>query len=135
MSVLRVEDLKIGRQSVQGSEDRSSDERLQIPELEVQKIKGKWNVVSEDFKPSIIPSEVNMKVHCADNIVQQTCKSWKDVTFKLQKALCRWEHAKSTFISQRSPFHVSLYKRPLNPEAKEEVHNARNSKNISLCCI
>ena len=97
MSVLWVEDLKIWRPSVQGSEDRSSDERLQIPELEAQKIKGKWNVVSEDPKPSIIPSEVNMKVHCADNIVQQTCKSWQDVTFKLQKALCRWEHAKSTF--------------------------------------
>jgi len=97
MSVLWVEDLKIWRPSVQGSEDRSSDERLQIPELEVQKIMGKWNVVSEDSEPSIILSEVNKKVHCADNIVQQTCKSWQDVTFKLQKALCRWEHAKSTF--------------------------------------
>ena len=70
MSVLWVEDLKIWRPSVQGSEDRSSDERLQIPELEAQKIMGKWNVVSEDSEPSIILSEVNMKVLCPDNIVQ-----------------------------------------------------------------
>src|ERR1044072_4092907 len=39
---------------------------------------------------------------------------------------------KVPFILQRSPFHVSLYKKPLNPEAREE-RNARNSrKHISL---
>jgi hypothetical protein len=80
---------------------------------------GKWNVVSEDSEPSIILSEVNKKVHCADNIVQQTCKSWQDVTFKLQKALCRWEHAKSTFLSHNGHHFKSLNKRePLNQEEK-----------------
>ena len=57
----------------------------------------KINVVSEDSEHNIILSEVNKKVHCADNIVQRTCKSWQDVTVKLQKVLCCWEHAKSTF--------------------------------------
>ena len=56
MSVLLVKDLKIWRPSVQGSEDKSSDERLQNPELVAQKIKGKWNVVSEDSEPSILLS-------------------------------------------------------------------------------
>jgi hypothetical protein len=75
-----------------------------------------------------------MKVHCADNIVQQTCKSWQDVTFKLQKALCRWEHAKNTFLSHNGHYFKSLYKRePLNPEEdKKRTSNAHTQKQEHL---
>src|ERR1044072_9272427 len=54
----------MGRGSVKGSGDKSSNKNHHIPELEVLKIKGKCNVVSEDLKPSLITSEDNMKVHC-----------------------------------------------------------------------
>src|ERR1044072_1690924 len=82
-----------------------------------------------------------MKVHCADNIVQQTCKSWQDVTFKLQKALCRWEHAKSTFYlttvttSNNGHQFKSLHKKePLNPskKMKKKIGTTHKIENISV---
>src|ERR1044072_4141809 len=61
MNVFRFQNLKLRRSSANGA------------------------LILKTLNNNIIPSEVNKKVHCADNIVQQTCKSWQDVTFKLQK--------------------------------------------------
>src|ERR1044072_4793967 len=67
-------------------------------------------------------------------MVQQTCKSWQDVTFKLQKALCRWEHAKSPFLSHNGHYFKSLYKRePLNPERRRS--NAHIQTTTYLCYL
>src|ERR1044072_6168954 len=90
------------------------------------------------FLRCIIHSEVNTKVHCADNIVQQTCKSWQDVTFKLQKALCRWEHAKSTFYLTTVTFSRISILETSESRRKRKAHNARNLKSylvaLSISC-
>src|ERR1044072_5917374 len=111
MNVSRFQNLKLRRSSANGTLS------LKIPNLVLflQKSTRKYTVLTTLYNKPARVGKMSLS----------SCK----------KQCAVGNTPKVPFISQRSPFHDSLYKKPLNPEAKENNATQETQENISLCFI